>query len=468
MVKQFFFIWIVLGGLNLACQPEDEILAEKAIALQFDKDTVHFDTLFTGELSITKRLRVSNPSGKAVLIERIELSNGDQSPYLLYVNGRSGKQFGQQQILAGDSLLLLLEARLPETTHTAPYLASDLLVLENKGLRQELPLVGYGQNALFVGDSVLSCNTSWDSPLPYVIKKSVLVDSLCTLQVSKGARLYFKPGAYLYVKGSIHAEGDTAKADRILFRNHRLGKAYENQPGQWGGIIFLPGSKNNRLLYTNIRNAEYGIYLGTPDQDDEPDLELGHCKIENSLYAGIICYTSDLLAYNTLVSTSARYTVANLAGGNYRYQHCTFVNYFTRREPVPALLLSDYVVLEDETEISENLNFSMANSLIWGNLSGSSEVVLDIKQAEQLHIAADHNLLRTSDDLWQGNGNILGTDLGMPRFEDPFSYDYRPDSLSPARDAGLSLNLPHDLEGIPRDEKPDMGAFEYRPQQENQ
>lgn len=443
-------------------------MADEPIRLQFEKDTVHFDTLFTGELSVSKRLRVFNPSGKAVLIDRIELARGNQSPYLLYVNGRSGKQFGQQQILAGDSLLLLLEARLPETLDTGPYLASDLLVLENKGLQQEIPLVGYGQNAHFIGDSVLACNTIWNSPLPYVIEKSILVDSLCTLSIAKGSRLYFKPGASLYVKGSLQAEGDTAKADRILFRNHRIGPAYENQPGQWGGIIFLPGSKNNHLLYSNIRNAEYGVYLGTPDEDDEPDLELGHCRIENSLYAGIICYTSDLLAYNTLVSNAARYTVANLAGGNYSYQHCTFVNYFNKREAVPALLLSDNLLLADQSEISASLNFTMVNSLVWGNLSGSSEVVLDIKQAEQLQIVAAHNLLRTADDLWEGNENILGTELNLPRFEDPYGYDYRPDSLSPARDAGLTLGLSYDLEGLPRDQKPDIGAFEYWPQQQNE
>jgi hypothetical protein len=465
-VKELLLVLCVFAGFGIACQPEEEILAKGAVRLQFEKDSVQFDTLFTSEKSITRRLRVYNPADETVLVESIFLENGAQSPYTLYVNGKAGKSFGDQSLLPGDSLLLLLEARLPVTADTLPYLANDALVVVNKSLRQEVAVVGWGQNALFLSDSVVACNSVWDSPLPYIIEKSILVDSLCSLTIAKGSRLYFKPGARLYVKGSLLARGDSLEQDRILFRNHRLDPLYENQPGQWGGIIFLPGSKGNKLSYCDIRNAEYGIYLGTPDNDAEPDLELGHCRIENTLLGGIVCYTSDLFAYNTLVNTSAQYTVANLAGGHYTYEHCTFANYFTQRENVPVLVLSDNVMLEGGSLISHGLFVEMENSIVWGNLSSSDEVLIDNAGGKPVELNFSHNLLRSAIEDFATNGNIINSERFYPSFRNIPAYDYRPDSLSPAIDAGLLPGQALDLSGKPRDSKPDIGAYEYFPEPE--
>lgn len=463
-MKELLLVLIVVAGLGLACQPEEEILAGEAVQLLFEKDSLQFDTLFTTEKSITRRLRVYNPAQKTVLIESIFLQGGQQSPYSLYVEGTAGKAFGEQPLLPGDSLLLLLEARLPPTADTLPYLANDALVLINKGLRQEVPIVGWGQNALFLGDSVLACNTVWDSPLPYIIEESILVDSLCSLTLAKGSRLYFKPGAYLYVKGSLLARGDSPVEDRILFRNHRRDPLYENQPGQWGGLIFLPGSRDNKLLYCDIRNAEYGIYLGTPDEDTEPDLELGYCRIENSLLGGLVSYTSDVLAYNTLVNTSAQYTVANLAGGHYTYEHCTFVNYFSKREEVPALVLSDHVELDDGSLLTAPLFVEMENSIVGGNLRSPDEILLDKAGAAPVELSFSHNLLRSTLESFSGNGNLISSERFFPSFRSIPDYDYRPDSLSPAIDAGLLPGRAYDLQGKLRDSRPDIGAYEYFPE----
>ena len=447
----------------MACQPQEEIIAEQSVHLRFEKDTVRFDTLFTSEQSITQRLKLYNPGSKTVLLERIALQRGAGSPYTLYVNGRPGKEFGEQLLLGGDSLLLLLEVRLPPTTDTLPYLANDVLQLANKGLLQEVPIIAYGQNALFVKDSVLACNTIWDSPIPYVIEKTVVIDSLCTLTITKGSRLYFKPGAALLVNGSLVAVGDTAEADRILFRNHRLDTYYQDQPGQWGGIKFQPGSTQNRLLYCSIRNAETGIQLHTPDDDQQTDLEVGYCRIENSLQGGIICYNSDLLVYNTLVNTAAGYTVANIAGGNYVYQHCTFANYFLKRQGLPAMYASDYGTLPGGEEASNPLQLTIVNSIIWGNLSRTNEIKLDIQDQSKGRVEIASNLLRINDNTWTGEGNILSADVYFPLFKNTTQYNYRPDTLSPAIDAGVIIGREYDLSGVKRDEKPDIGALEYIP-----
>jgi alpha-glucoside transport system substrate-binding protein len=59
---------------------------------------------------------------------------------------------------------------------------------------------------------------------------------------------------------------------------------------------------------------------------------------------------------------------------------------------------------------------------------------------------------------WPGTGNIDAD----PRFVDPAGGDYHLRLISPGRDQGTAIGAPgHDLEGTPRDERPDMGAYEW-------
>jgi hypothetical protein len=456
-----YLILLLLSAF--ACVPEEEVVQHEAVGLQLSTDTVFFDTLFTTERSVTKRLRVFNPGDKTIVLESIALAGGAESPYTLFVNGRKGKSFGEQRLLGGDSLLLLLEAQLPPSSSSEPVLVSDAVVLINRGYRQEVPVVGWGQNAQFIGDVVLSCNTIFNNTTPYVIEKSVLVDSACSLTIEKGVRLYFKPGAFLYVKGTLIAEGDSSKADRILFRNHRLDLQYENQPGQWGGIIILEGSTNNYLRYCDIRNAEVGIRVGTPDDNDEPDLWLENCRLENHLQAGILCYTSDLVAVNTLVSNCVGPAVANLAGGNYRYTHCTFASFFTGQRDAPAAIFADNTVLDNGEVLVASLTLVLQNSIIWGNLSAANELLVDNSGGAASVLQLEHNLIRSNNNAYAGDGNILDTSLGFVKFQNIGAYNFRPDSLSPAVNAAKPLGVALDLSGKTRDSQPDIGAFEFIP-----
>ncbi len=460
-LRPFIYLILLLLAGAAACTPDEEVVQSNGVSLLFSTDTVKFDTLFTTEQSVTKRLRIHNTSEKAVIIESLSLAAGETSPYTLLLNGRPGKSFNQQLLMGGDSLLLLIEARLPATTAADPYLASDAVVVVNKGLQQEVTVVGYGQNARFLGDEVLACNTVWNNTIPYVIEKSVLVDTLCTLTLTKGTRLYFKPGAYLFVKGTLLAEGDSSSADHILFRNQRLDPAYENQPGQWGGIVFLEGSHNNRLRYCDIRNAEVGVRLGTPDDDAEPDVVLENCRLENHLQAGILCYTSDLQATNTLVANCVGPAVANLAGGNYQYVHCTFANFFRAQRQLPAALFSDSLQLADGNVILEDLNLVLQNSIVWGNIGTGEELAFLLSGSTSGIQLLEHNLLRSNNNGFAGGDNILDPDINFVRFQDVGAYNFQPDSLSPALNAAKQLGVEQDLRGKLRDSQPDIGALEY-------
>jgi hypothetical protein len=54
-------------------------------------------------------------------------------------------------------------------------------------------------------------------------------------------------------------------------------------------------------------------------------------------------------------------------------------------------------------------------------------------------------------------GNIINQD---PLFIDKSRYNYRLDTLSPAKDNGIFTDITHDLDGNVRDANPDIGAYE--------
>ena len=61
--------------------------------LEFSKDTVYLDTVFTNIGSSTYNLKVYNKSNKDIVIPSIGLANGEASSYRLNVDGLPGKAF---------------------------------------------------------------------------------------------------------------------------------------------------------------------------------------------------------------------------------------------------------------------------------------------------------------------------------------------------------------------------------------
>lgn len=439
----------------MACTPEEEILvSDNTFELAFDQDTVIFDTLFSTVGSVTKRLKVYNPNDNAIQISSIGLAGESQSPYTLYLQGIEGKSFQNQQILGGDSLLMLVEVLIDPQDQDLPFLVKDSILFETNGNRQDVDLVSWGQDANFLGDSVIACNTTWTAARPYVLYQSILIDSLCQLNIEPGTQIYCDQNVSIFVKGSISAMGTAL--DTITFRNSRLDKAYQDAPGQWGGILFLEGSHGNALDHVRIRNAETGIRLGSPDPDQIPDLILSHSKIENMLSFGILAFNSDLSATNTLVNNCGTYAAAHFAGGNYSYEHCTFANFpFDFSDQQECFVISDNLELADGSSLINDLNLVLRNSIVWGDKdneiltssSGQSQIVLDISSS----------VLKTDQTSFDINGNLLNEE---PKFKNAFLFDYQLDTLSPIRDKGTPSSILDDLLGIMRDNLPDPGAYE--------
>ncbi len=447
-------IAIVATIIMASCKPATPEFGLEPIQLRFSADTVYFDTLLSTVASITKRLRVYNDDAKAITIANIDISNSSDA-FSIIVNGIEANSFENTNLLAGDSLLILLKANLQEQNQDLPFVVEESLSFSTNGVSQNIPVIAWGQDAHFIRDSVLVCNSVWKAGKPYVIYDNLLVDTLCYLTIEPGTRIYSHTGSIFFVKGTLLAKGNAASP--ILFTNDRFDNGFDNAVGQWGGIVFIEGSKSNRLDFTHIRNARNGIWLGTPDDDDIPDLVMNNSIIENTSGSGILAFTSDLTLTNCLINNCVEFNVAALAGGNYEFKHNTFANFgfgFFRSQPI--IVFTNNLQLSDGSVIFDDLKADLSNNIIWGNKTDEIQLA---ESAEKLfEVTIKNNLISTSLAELAAD-NILNQD---PLFVEPSEYNYRIDSLSPAIDKGVDLGILIDLDSLQRDKTPDIGAYEWR------
>lgn len=441
--------------LTAACeQEEDQFTSDSSVKLRFSADSVVFDTLFTSVGSITKRLWIYNDFDNAIRITSATLRNGGNSNYTVILNGNEGDDIRNIPIYGKDSIQALVTVNINPKDENSPFLVNDYLDFTTNGNQQFVNLVAWGQDANFIKKGILACDQVWSNDRPYVLLDSVFVAEGCKLVIAAGAKVYSNVNAGLIVSGSLEANGTFE--ERILFTNSRQDEDYRNAPGQWKGILFAETSHNNSINCSDIRNAVTGIWLGTPDDDAEADLVLSNSKIENMSNFGLVAFTSDLYAYNTLINNCGQYVLANLAGGNYRYEHCTFANFsfdFFREDP--AVAFSDNLPISADEILAGDFQLEMVNSIVWGSLK--EEMIFSNAGEQNFQLDLSNNIFKSNEELLSGSNNILNED---PKFLDPSNYDYSLDTLSIAKDVGISLSIFQDLEGKPRDAKPDIGALE--------
>lgn len=453
---------IGLLALIVSCRPEEELVSTSPnLRLQISSDTVLFDTLLTDRGSITRRFRIYNPNKSAVKFDEIRLGKGNNSDYSLIINGKESHRIRNETLFGKDSLQVLVSVDIDPQDENLPYLVKDSVVFDWNGNSGHVKLVAYGQDAIYVNADTL-CNVTWTADRPYVIYNYALVDTLCTLNIDPGAQIFLdneagvlQYGAGLLVKGSLKLNGEFD--NRITVKNTRFDAAYEVAPGQWDGIYFLEGSVENEVHYTDISNGTIGLRVGTPDDDQDFDLTVTNSTIGHMRFAGILGFTSEIYASNTVVYNCGQYLVGNFAGGTYQYDHCTlsnFPNLFSRDEP--SVQFSDNVVAGDGTVISAPLNVTLRNTIIWG--TESEELLIAEGAGEPVSRNFLTGIVRSN---FQFNNFIISQESNFPGFANPQSFDYHLDSLAFAIDKATDIGISSDLDGTLRDVKPDMGAYEY-------
>ena len=411
-----------------------------------------FDTLFTERTSITRRLRILNRNKEDIIIDRIGLGSGDNSFYDLVVNGKTGKSIEQELIRGEDSLLVLVDVTIDPMDEDLPFLVKDSIEVSWNGNASDVKLVAYGQDAIFL-DAVAVCDVTFTADRPYVIQRALVVDTLCSLTLEPGARVYVDNGASVAVIGQLLARGDSG--NHVVFRNTRFDPSFIEAPGQWGGIIFLPGSRGNRISYTTIENAVNGVFtFGTNDPASRVEISIDHSIIRHMAGGGIQAFTAEIHVSNTLIHNCGGFLIGGFVGGLYQIDHCTMTNeptLFIRDEPSVAFLDN----FPEDPALVEDLSVTITNSIIWG--LEDEALFLGNDGGAAFDTTITNNILRGADSL---PGNYVSQLSNFPGFDRPFLYEYNLDSTAFARDKAPNSLIADDIRGLLRDSIPDLGAYE--------
>jgi hypothetical protein len=444
---------LLLLGIALSCTPEEEIIStEEGIRLSFSQDTVRFDTLFSTQKSITHALQVYNPEEKAVQTT-IQLAGGNNSAYSIFINGTEGVHFENVLLRGGDSLLVLVEANIASRDEDAPFIVEDSLLFLTNGNQQGVKLLSWGQDAYFIESWQIDKDLVLSGERPYVIRDSIWVKENAMLQIPEGANIFFERGGSLWVDGSLEVTGSAERPVRFTYV--RQDGPYANGTGQWQGILMSEKSQQHSIDHAIIRNAEVGLYISKPDEDTMPDLSISNTIIENMSVNGILAINSDIDAYNLVVNHCIVNAVGNFGKGYYRYVHCTFANDAVNfaREGSTAFFID---TLQADPSLSQAFHLELRNNIIWGNMENELSFIL---AEESSALAITSNLIKAAGaDFPFSEANILNED---PQFTDPAIYKYALDSTSAAIDQGEITFVKEDIELKERDEKPDLGAYEY-------
>lgn len=450
--------------LFTSCKKQDErITNNPKAALEFDTDTVIFDTVFTSVTTITQRFKVYNRNNNAVSISSIRLVGETSSPFRLTVDGEKSNTVNDLLLRGKDSLLILVEAQINPQDKTLPYIITDKVEFVTNGNMQDVDLVAWGQDAYFHYSDSITTNTTWPNDKPHVIYNYVKVAPTTTLTIQPNTKIFMHGGALLYVKGTVNAVGTFE--NKIEFDDDRIEQYRKDMPGYWYGIVIDSGSTNNQLDWLTIKNAQFGIRVGTPDNDSIPDAIISNTYIANMSQTGIAAFTSDLLVYNCVVHTTIESAVACVAGGYYTFFNCTFANssIFTRK--IPGVQFADYILDENKNPILINdLTVLFANNIVWGTQENEF-YISDVQGGGDLALGIQNNLLKTTEQSYNTADNILNQNPMFTKLDDAgtvWQVDVSLKPESPCKDKAFAIGgLTKDIANKTRSTTtPEIGAYE--------
>jgi hypothetical protein len=458
---------IFVSGIFHACRIEDEFTTDPSAKLQFSVDTIYFDTVFTQldsggvrPISVTQQIRVINPNNNAVKTN-IRLSGNFPSVFRLNIDGQSTNQVYGKEIYGKDSLIIFVQCYIQAGSQNLPFVVADQILFETNGNVQDVDLVAWGQDANYLFNDVLDCNSRnlrWTADKPYVIYDSILVPEGCVLTIDAGARIHSYNKSSILVAGTLIVNG-TAN-NPVIFEGTRLDGDYKELSNQWAGIRFLPRSKDNIITGSIIRNGYIGIEVDSQSVNSNPNLTITQSQIYNMSAVGIVGYSAHVVASNNLITDCGQFGFFGALGGKYQLVHNTIASYntkFNRQNPILVFDNTPYFDQQNNIVARYNLSFELVNNIVYGSLE---EEFLINSHPQGLTITTpiiQSNLIRTKQSSSNTNGNVINKD---PLFENFIINDYRLKANSPAKNTGTQTNILFDLKNNPRSTTPSMGCWE--------
>ncbi|MDO5972047.1 hypothetical protein Q4Q35_19780 [Flavivirga aquimarina] len=509
----YFVLTLVFIMLWSSCRKDFEFSPSTG-NLEFSKDTVYLDTVFTNIGSSTYNLKVYNRSDDDISIPSLRLALGEDSNYRLNVDGIAGKVFENVEILARDSLFIFIESTIDINSLTSlddSYLYTDQIEFDADSNLQEVELVTLVKDAVFIypdrdnttkvietltldiagelvetelqGRELLPVNLTFTNDKPYVIYGFATVPNGETLTIEAGARVHFhnnsgiivSNNASLQVNGALSTDPDLLE-NEVIFEGDRLEPAFADTPGQWGTIWLLDGSINNVINYATIKNASVGILCDGNPNEVSDKLTITNSQIYNSSNFGLLGRNTSITGENVVINNTGLSSFAGTLGGRYNFTHSTIANYWDNGfRQFPAVLLNNFVLDEDNnatiTDLTE-ANFN--NCIIYGN--DNPEILLD--EIEDDAIAFNFKFTNCLIRFEDTNSNFTGPnyDLTDTNHYEGNIFNENPNFLdtdlnklvigeeSAAINQGLSTfatQVPTDILNVNRTTSPDLGAYQH-------
>lgn len=464
---------IAAAALVMLCLPNGcNNRNEAASELVFSSDTLMFDTVFTTTMSVTKSFTVTNPNRVPVTVD-IALAGGRQSYYSMNVDGRAGCEFRGVVIPAQDSIFVFVKVLVNPVDQNTPYLVTDSIRFVTGSRPQYMQLVAYGQDAHFiVADHHGALNykivagphetAHWTSDKPWVIYGWAAVDSLGTLIVDPGTRVYVHKGGgiWIYRYGNIQVNG-TAE-EPVFFGGDRLEEFYKEDYAQWDRIWINEGTVDNVIDNAIITNASIGLQVSALNEMLGNRTIVSNSIIHNNGAVGVLGRAARIRMDNCQVSHNAQYSLC-FQIGDYELNHVTVSNYLTQSpRSTPSVVLTNFY--RDPTAVFVGDADLVCNNSIIDGYADNEFAVNKAKDAGLTYTL--HNCIVKRDSL---NGHFVNCLRNAdPLLVDKYGQDCQLLPGSPAIGAGMEgLGITTDLLGRMRDDHPDIGAYEYYPAEDN-
>ncbi|HEA28819.1 MAG TPA: hypothetical protein ENH91_02290 [Leeuwenhoekiella sp.] len=501
---------LLLTILSLSSCRDDFETTPSTGNLEFSRDTVFLDTVFSNIGSSTYSLKVYNKSNSLINIPTLGLERGEQSQYRLNVDGMGGKTFNNVEVLPRDSIFIFVETTLDANafpSDSTSFLYTDAIRFDTGQNEQQVELVTLVQDAIFLfpqrnsegiketlslgentdGEELLiegyyldDDQLTFTNEKPYVIYGYAGVPPERTLNIEAGARIHFHENSGIIVagNGSLHVNGSLSQdtltmENEVIFEGDRLEPIYSDVPGQWGTIWLTAGSKNNLISHATIKNATIGLLVDANAGNGNPTLNIDNSQIYNSSNIGLLAQTATINGENLVFNNSGISSLSLSLGGNYTFKHATIANYWEQGfRQAAALQIDNFIPTETGAVAADLVQANFINCIIAGNRS--EEIELRALEEAAFNYKFTNCLIRF-DDLF---GDLTGTDFydfedntkyssvlinEEPGFKAPKNNDLRIGQESPANGSALpavAAEVSLDILGTPRTIDPDMGAYE--------
>lgn len=412
-MRNYILLLFIGLAISLTSCRQDFEFEPSTGELEFSKDTVYCDTVFSDIGSSTYTLKVYNRSNKDIKIPRIQLEKGLNSKYRITVDGMTGENnnnriFDNVEMLAKDSMYIFIEVTADVVdANPTDFLYTDKILFDVGENQQKVDLVTLIQDAYFLyprrfddgttetlniggieepvygfvldeNDPVNGNEFVWGNDKPYVVYGYAAVPNGRTLTVEAGARVHFHDASGLIIGNgaSLHVEGEysttPALENEVIFEGDRLEPEFSDVSGQWQTVWLTSGSTNNSIKHLTIKNAAVGLNI---DNNDGTSLVLENTQIYNSSLIGIYAKTAKIRAKNVVVNYGGVASMACIYGGDYEFTHCTFNNNWPSSRQ-STVILNDYI-RTDDGDLIQSLQSSFVNCIIYG--SNANQLSLEQK-----------------------------------------------------------------------------------------